>query len=126
MNKINDLKNLRKSESRESAMRSKNGDNPNLINIEVTRVLIFKDEEEGIHSEGNDIAMKNTSQSKVNRTVSSRIEIDASADEKAKNDKDVFITQNKKYDFFDNKDYYTFHDLIVPGGKNAKLVSDVS
>jgi hypothetical protein len=61
--------------------------------------------------------VKNTSSKNI-KTVSSRIEIDAGD----KDEKDVFITQNKKYDFFDNKDYYTFHDLIVPGGKNAKLV----
>jgi hypothetical protein len=67
--------------------------------------------------------MKNTN-SKINKTVSSRIEIDAQqGGEEKKNDKDVFITQNKKLNFFDNKEYYTFHDLIVPGGKNAKLVN---
>jgi hypothetical protein len=62
--------------------------------------------------------------SKINKTVSSRIEIDAESEGLNKTDnKEVFITQNKQANFFDNKEYYTFHDLIVPGGKNAKLVS---
>jgi hypothetical protein len=78
--------------------------------------------DEVMQTEQNTNLMKSTI-SKANKT-NSRIEIDASVDEQVKNDKDVFITQNKKYDLFDNKEYYTFHDLIVPGGKNAKLVSD--
>lgn len=51
----------------------------------------------------------------------SRIEIksDEIAINKERKNK-IFMTENHLV--FDNKDLFTFHDLIVPGGKNAKLV----
>ena len=52
------------------------------------------------------------------KTNNSRIEIDANLDEAGK--KKIFMTEH--FMKFDNKDLFTFHDLIVPGGKNAKLV----
>lgn len=60
--------------------------------------------------------------SSINRNRSkhnTRIEIDAEEVEDKKGR--IFMTENQI--MFDNKELFSFHDLIVPGGKNARLVN---
>lgn len=62
-----------------------------------------------------------------NRINNSRIEIDASekpgVEEEERNKKKIFMTEN--FLNLESKELFTFHDVIVPGGKNAKLVSSM-
>jgi hypothetical protein len=46
--------------------------------------------------------------------TNTRIEIEA------KNDKKIFMTENQLFKY-DNKELFIFNDMIIPGGKNAKL-----
>lgn len=41
-------------------------------------------------------------------------------DKEPASDKKIFMTDYKLVNF-DNKELFTFHDMIIPGGKNAKL-----
>jgi len=104
MFKVNDLKNLRSSSITDSK------ENKDLDELEA----------EADHNV-NIMNSSNNNLSNVNKlTISnSRIEINAETNN-LKKEKKIFMTDNQ-LSKFDNPILFTFHDMIVPGGKNAKL-----
>jgi hypothetical protein len=68
---------------------------------------------EAIHNKNN---FKDPSPSD-NHESEKKIQVDTSAQN---SNQKIFMTDYKLANF-DNKDFFTFHDLIIPGGKNAKL-----
>ncbi len=98
MLKVNELKNLRSGNDKEGG----EIDNANITNL-------------------NDISVNNSVSLNRMNTSNSRIEINADN----KNDKKIFLTDYHQVKF-DNVELISFHDMIIPNGKNAKLcmVSD--
>lgn len=137
MSKIQELKNLRSnSKHSTSTINQHNNDISNVTNDNVNQQMQpipFEPSQPTQLPQQTQILSNNQSQSNMlNNSISIKqsidndeqilrkkdhIEIDAMMDEKQK--KNLLLTEVPIA--FDSKDLFTFHDLIVPGGKNAKL-----
>jgi hypothetical protein len=84
----------------------------------------------------NDLSENNLgmgSGTSIGKSKNTRFEIDASMEKNEKNERNeknaldeekknkIFMTENFLH--LESKELFTFHDVIVPGGKNSKLVN---
>jgi hypothetical protein len=124
--KVSDLKNLRKSTISDNNLSNENNDmtnsrdsQNNLINIKSSiqehDLEAYKEMRNSRYSrseiDAEDIVNQMEKPNDPNNTPL----------EEGKKGNKLFLTEHKP--IFDNKDLFTFHDLIVPGGRNAKLVT---
>lgn len=124
MLKINELKNLRNSQNRD-----KHDEEVNMGNMTNTSLSNFNNQNNfnntnnktnsriEIDADGNEGLNDGNESEEINDTVNN---IDKIKNKNKTNNKKIFMTE-KEILKFDNKDLFTFHDLIVPGGKNARL-----
>ncbi len=137
MSKFYEIKNLRNSQNR-----GEDGYTANSSMIDMNDLPQVDTNKNTIQAEAknnNSMNFSSTSFGNKQNKTNSKIEIDMNSD----NEENPKVEPNKQEDIenrisidagsqkifmtdykilnFDNKDLFSFHDLIVPGGKNAKL-----
>ena len=115
MSKINELKNLR------SSFKNDNNSEINIMNISNNSIAVNKQNKNNsrIEIDANIMAEQFINNKTNNESMINTGNIENNEKTLKKNNK-IFMTEHHLK--FDNKELYSFHDMIVPGGKNESYV----